>query len=158
MYYKQKEQTWKDNWNNMVRYVIFKDEKLLDLMCLPKNTSIMQFIEKHFVQIESGSQVLTDESVRILYHDSEGFSTRNKNVLLRHKEFDIYVRDDVLHTADKDRLKNRYDLISERLKYLLINNAQKYGLRFRFDNSFNLWTKTQGYRRYHVVFSYNTTV
>lgn len=156
--YVEKIQTWKDNWNDIIRYLIFQDEQLRQLMCLPKDINIMKFVDKYFIQLQAGSEVLSDEAVRILYYDTKGGSTRNKNVFNKNKQFDIYVKQDQLHTATKDRLQNRYDLIVERLKYLLLNHGQQYGLRFRFNDSYNLWTKTQGYRRYHVVFSYKTTV
>lgn len=157
-YYVPKIHTWKDNWNDIVRYVIFQDEQFLKLLCVKDNVSITEFIEKYFIQIKSGSELLTNEKVRILYYDDEGSDTRNKNVRGKTKQFDIYVRDDVLHSGSRDKLVNLYDLITERLKYLILNNCEKYGLRFKFYDSYNLWTKTQGYRRYHVVFSYNITV
>lgn len=158
MFYIQKKQTWRDNWNDMIRYVFFKDEKLCQLMCIPANCTITQFTDKYFIQSQSGSQILVNEPVRILYYDSQGSDSRNKNVLNRYKQFDIYIKQTHLHNADKDRLKNRYNLIEQRLKYLMLNFSIQHGLTFRFYNSFNLWTKTDGYRRYHVVFSYNTTV
>lgn len=35
-----KEHTWKDAWNDIIRYVIFPDEKLRKLMCLPEDLPI----------------------------------------------------------------------------------------------------------------------
>ena len=156
--YVEKTKTWKDNWNDIIRYVFFPDEKLLSLMCVPKDTPITKFIEKYFIEDAVSSELLTDEKVRIIYYDSDGSDTGNKDVLNRYKEFDIFVKDDVLHTATKDRLQNRYDLICERLKYLLLREPVVCNMRFRFGNSYNLCTKTAGYKRYHVVFSYKTTV
>ena len=156
--YTYKTQTWKDNWNDVVRYVIFRDDLLKRQMLLPENTSIIQFVDKYFVQDEMASEILTDEKVRIVYYDSRGRDTGNKNVKLRYKEFDIFVREDVLHNATDDRLQNRYDLIAERLKYLLLRERHLYGLSFDYEDDYNLWTKTIGYRRYHIVFSYKVTV
>ena len=156
--YVEKIKTWKDNWNDVIRYIFFPDEKLLSLMCVPKGTPITKFIEKYFIEDAVSSELLTDEKVRIIHYDSDGSDTGNKNVLNRYKEFDIFVKDDVLHTATKDRLQNRYDLICERLKYLLLRESTVCNMHFRFTNSYNLWTKTSGYKRYHVVFSYKTTV
>lgn len=68
------------------------------------------------------------------------------------------MKDDVLHTATDDRLQNRYDLIAERLKYLLLREKSICGLSFSYEDDYNLWTKTIGYKRYHIVFSYKTTV
>lgn len=158
MYYVEKTHTWKDNWNDIIRYVFFKDEKLRDLMLIPDGISITQFIDKYFVEDVVAGEILTDEKVRVVYYDSDGRDTGNKNVLNRYKEFDIYVRDEVLHNATKDRLQNRYDLIAERIKYLLLKDRNIYNLRFSFYDSYNLWTKTNQYRRYHLVFSYKTTV
>ena len=114
MMYTQKIQTWKDNWNDVIRYVIFKDAPLKELMLIPENTSIVNFIDKYFIQNEVGDEILCDEKVRVVYYDSKGKDTGNKGVRLHYKEFDIFVRDDVLHTASDDRLQNRYDLIAER--------------------------------------------
>ena len=79
-------------------------------MCVPNDTPITKFIEKYFIEDAVSSELLTDEKVRIIYYDSDGSDTGNKDVLNRYKEFDIFVKDDVLHTATKDRLQNRYDL------------------------------------------------
>lgn len=156
--YAQKLQTWKDNWNDVIRYVLFKDSVLKQLMLLPDDTTITKFVDKYFVQDEVGSEILTDEKVRIVYYDSRGRDTGNKGVRNHYKEFDIFVKEDVLHTATNDRLQNRFDLIAERLKYLLLRDRYVCGLRFNYEDDYNLWTKTIGYRRYHVVFSYKTTV
>lgn len=77
----------------------------------------MQFIDKYFIESETSDETITDEKVRISYYDSKGRDTGNKNVRLRYKEFDIYVRKDVLHNATADRLQCRYDLIADRIKY-----------------------------------------
>lgn len=151
--------TWDDNWENVIRYVIFKDEKQLSLMCIPEGTTITKFIDKYFIEDENSDEILTDEKVRIVYYDSEGRDTGNMNVFNRYKEFDIYVKDNVVHNATDDRLKKRYKLIAERLKYLLLSEDHIYGLRFRCeDPGYNLYTKMVGYRRYHITFRYKTTV
>ncbi len=156
--YVEKKQTWKDNWNDIIRYVLFQDEKLKSLLLVPKGTDISHFIDKYFIENTSGDEILIDEKVRVIYFDSEGGDTGNKNVKAMYKEFDIYVKEDALHNADRDRLKCRYDLIAERLRYLLTKEDYVCGMKFQYENAFNLWTKTPGYRRYHVVFSYKKTV
>lgn len=153
----QKTKTWKDNWNDVIRHVLFPDEELKKLMMLPDDLTIVGFIEKYFIQDENAGELLISEPVRILYWDSEGRDSGNMNVRNKYKEFDVFVRDDVLHTATNDRLQNRYDLIAERLKYLLLRDTHVQGLRFRYEDDYNLWTKTIGYKRYHIVFSYKTT-
>lgn len=88
-------------------------------MLLPQDVTVMDFIEKHFVENdESTTETITDEAVRIVHHDSEGADFGNPHIRSRYKELDIYVKNDVLHTATQDRLQNRYDLIAERIKYL----------------------------------------
>ena len=72
-------------------------------MCLPENTTITQFIEKYFIEDENATEIVTNEQVRISYYDSRGDDKGNKNVRGKYKEFDIYVKDDVLHTATNDR-------------------------------------------------------
>lgn len=154
----EKIKTWKDHWNDIIRYVLFQDVKLKELMCIPANTSIIDFVDKYFIENTSGDEILVNEKVRILYWDSEGSKTGNQSMKNMFKNFDIYVKEDVLHNADNDRLKCRYDLIAERLRYLLTREYHICNMHFAFENEFNLWTKTAGYRRYHVVFSYKKSV
>lgn len=153
-----KTKTWKDNWNNIIRHVLFPDEELRKLMLLPEDLSIIDFIDKYFIQDENAGEQLISEPVRIIYWDSEGRDSGNMNVRNKYKEFDIFVKDDILHTATNDRLQNRFDQIAERQKYLLLKDTHVQGLRFRYEDDYNLWTKTIGYKRYHVVFSYKTSV
>lgn len=104
----EKIHTWSDNWNDVIRYVLFKDKKLLELMCVPPETTITKFIDQYFIEDESPDEVIIKEQVRIAYYDSKGRDTGNKNVRNKYKEFDIYVKDDVLHNATPDRLQKRY--------------------------------------------------
>lgn len=127
-------------------------------MCVPAGTTINQFIENYFIEDSETDQLLNNEQVRVVHYDNKGSGTGNKNVLLQYKEFDIYVKKTQLYNATNDRLKSRAKLISERLKYLLLREKHIYGLHFEYENEFNLWTKTIGYVRYHIVFSYKTTV
>ena len=158
MRYSEKTKTWDDNWNDVVRY-LFKDERLKDLMCIPNGTSIINFTDKYFIEDQNADEIMTDEKVRIVYYDSEGRDTGNKNVFNRYKEFDIYVKNDSLHNATEDRLKKRYKLIAERLKFLLTKDYHICGIHFECDDpGHNLYTKTVGYKRYHIVFRYKTTV
>ena len=154
----EKIKTWKDNWNDIIRYILFQDECLKELMLVPSRVDIIGFIEKYFIENTSGDEILTDEKDRVIYYDEEGTKTGNKDVKNVNKAFDIYVKEDALHNADRDRLKNRYDLIAERLRYLLTKDTYVYGMRFKYEDAYNLWTKTPGYKRYHVVFSYKKTI
>ena len=155
----EKTRTWDDNWNDVIRHVLFKDEKQKSLMLIPEGTPITKFIDKYFIEDENPDEILTDEKVRVIYYDSPGRDTGNQNVFNRYKEFDIYVKNDVEHNATEDRLKKRYKLIAERLKYLLLKEEHVCHLRFKCDDpGYNLYTKMVGYRRYHIVFRYKTTV
>ena len=116
--YVEKTRTWNDNWNDVIRDVLYPDERLKELMCVPEGTSIVDFIKDYFIEDAATDALLTTEQVRILYYDSQGRGQDNKDVRLKYKEFDIYVHDSVLHTASNDRLKGRDQLIAERLKYL----------------------------------------
>ena len=154
----EKERTWNDNWNNVIRYVLFRDEKLKKQMLVPDSVRVNEFILKYFVKDAAADELLVNEKVRIVYYDRAGWDTGNKNVKLRYKEFDIYVKEDVLYNATDDTLKSRANLISERQQYLLTKDDTIQHLRFSYEDDFDMWTKTVGYKRYHVVFSYKTTV
>lgn len=128
-------------------------------MLLPENCNIVQFIDKYFIEDENTDELMTDENVRISYYDSKGRDTGNQNVRLRYKEFDIYVKKNVLHNATNDRLQNRYDLIADRIKYLLLRYDRVCNMHFELEeDGYNLFTKAIGYKRYHISFSYKTTV
>lgn len=154
----EKERTWNDNWNNVIRYVLFRDEKLKKQMLVPDSVRVNEFILKYFVKDAAADELLVNEKVRIVYYDRTGWDTGNKNVKLRYKEFDIYVKEDVLYNATDDTLKSRANLISERQQYLLTKDDTIQHLRFAYEDDFDMWTKTVGYKRYHIVFSYKTTV
>ena len=154
--YVEKTRTWNDNWNNVIRDVLFPDEKLKQQMMIPEGTSVVQFIDKYFINSAAADEIVTDEKVRIVYYDGKGRNLQ-RNVYMKYKEFDIYVREEFLYTATYDRLKSRFSLIAERIKYLLLRSNSVCHLGFTYEDEYELWTKTVGYRRDHLVFSYNTT-
>lgn len=127
-------------------------------MLIPTGTTLIEFIGRYFIEDLSPDELIVDEKVRISYYDSEGRSTGNKNVLNKYKEFDIFVKSDSLYNAGNDRLKPRYHLIAERLKYLLMKEYHVCNLHFDYEDEYNLWTKVVGYKRYHITFSYKTSV
>ena len=100
--YVEKTRTWQDNWNNVIRNVLFQDDKLKELMLVPKGTDIITFQTKYFIRDGSTDELLTNEKVRIVHHDDQGSWTFNKDVIVKYKNFDIYVNEDVEHTADVD--------------------------------------------------------
>ena len=156
--YVEKTRTWNDDWNNVIRTVFFKDEKLKELMCIPEGTAIIPFITKYFIEDAAPDAILTNELVRVNHYDTQGYDTGNKNVVRKYKEFDIYVKESVLYDATNDRLKARTQLIAERIKYLLLRRFHICELHFDYRDEYDLWTKTVGYKRYHIVFSYRISV
>jgi len=155
--YIEKEKTWDDDWNDVIRKVFWQDYKLKQLMLVPENTAIVPFITKYFIEDAAPDALLTNEKVRVNHFDTQGYDTGNKNVIRKYKNFDIYVKDDFLYDATNDRLKSRTALIAERIKYLLLRDFYVCGLRFEFRDEYSLWTKTVGYKRYRLVFSYRIT-
>lgn len=125
-------------------------------MLVPDDISIVQFIDRYFVNSAASDELVSNEMVRIVYYDTKGRDIQ-RNVYSKYKEFDIYVREEFLYTASEDRLKSRGYLIMERIKYLLLRKFSTCNIHFRYEDDYELWTKTVGYRRYHLVFAYNTT-
>ena len=157
--YVEKTRTWNDNWNNVIRNVIYPDEKLRELMLIPEGTDILKFTDKYFIRDGSTDELLTNEKVRIVCHDekmSRGLGSRK--VTGHFKSFDIFVNEDVEHTATEDRLQSRQILIAERLKYLLLRQYNCQNLHFDFEDEYDQWTKTVGYKLYRLTFFYITTV
>lgn len=155
--YVEKTRTWQDNWNNVVRNVLFQDDRLKELMLVPQGTDIITFQKKYFIRDGSTDELLTNEKVRIVSYDEEGSFTFNKAVRVKYKNFDIFVSEDVEHTADVDRLRSRQILIAERIKYLLLRQPVVEHLRFQYEDEYDQWTKTVGYKMYKVTFFYKTT-
>ena len=156
--YVEKTRTWQDNWNNVVRNVLFADTKLKELMLVPEGTDIMTFQKKYFIRDGSTDELLTNEKVRVVAYDELGSSTWNKGVRVKYKNFDIFVSEDVEHTADIDRLKSRQILIAERIKYLLLRQKVCEHMHFEYEDEYDMWTKTVGYKMYKLTFFYKTTI
>ncbi len=156
--YVEKTRTWQDNWNNVVRNVLFPDEKLKKLMLIPNGTNIQQFCEKYFIRDGSTDELLTNEQVRIVHHDSQGYFTGVNHVHGKYRDFDIYVSEKEEHTATRDVLHSRQVLIAERLKYLLLRNRYCEGIRFHYEDEYDMWTKTVGYKLYKLTMSYKVTI
>lgn len=157
--YVVKTRTWNDNWNNVIRNVLWPDAVLRELMLIPAGTDLMKFQDKYFIRDGSTDELLTTEKVRIVWHDdklSRGLG--NPNVFGHFKTFDIYVSEDVEHTATNDRLQSRQVLIAERIKYLLLRQHNCQNLHFEYEDEFDNWTKTVGYKLYKLTFFYITTV
>lgn len=147
---------WIKDWNQIIRNVIFKDYKLKQLMKIPSDTSIIQFIDKYFIRAGFTNKLLSNESVRIVYSDIQGHDTSVPNIKRNMMVFDIYVKLEDLHNVGDDRLMMRTQLIANRLIKLL--TAERYlqetGYRFWIAGDWDAGTKTVGYARYTVSFYY----
>lgn len=156
----EKTKTWDDNWNQIVRTVIFKDDKLLTLMMVPsaQKNDLVKFIRERFIETAQPDEPLLNQDVLVYYCDTEGesFGSTNK-VRKRYLEFDIYVKKDNLYNCSSDRMKRRDKAIFERLKYLLCKDTYICDMRYDIEDDFELASKTIGYSRYHVIFSYKKT-
>lgn len=154
----RKIKTWNDNLNDVIRDVFFADEELIDLMLIPQEyeDDIVTFIQKYFVKDVTSDEIITNEDVRVCYFQSQGRSI-GMNALKKYWNFDIYVKDSVLHTATTDMLQSRDEMIAEKLKELLTDNRYVCQMRFHYEDSYDMYTKLIGYHRYRIVFSYKTT-
>lgn len=154
----RKIKTWNDNLNDVIRDVFFADEELIDLMLIPQEyeDDIVTFIQKYFVKDVTSDEIITNEDVRVCYFQSQGRSI-GMNALKKYWNFDIYVKDSVLHTATTDMLQSRDEMIAEKLKELLTDNRYVCQMRFHYEDSYDMYTKLVGYHRYRIVFSYKTT-
>ena len=150
--------TWMNDWNDIIRYVIFPDPILKELMCIPENTTIINFIDHYFIRAGYTNELLEKEDVRIVYGDIDPKETNVPNVLENTLSFDIYVRQSKLHNATNDRLMYRTHLIANRLNELLTKGGTsgKYlgGYRFWPCKEMDLGTRTVGYVRYNISFKY----
>ena len=147
---------WYKAWNNIIRYVIFKDYELRHLMKLPSKTGLIQFTERYFIKAGYTNKLLTDEVCRIVYSDVQGSQTNVPNVKRNMLQFDIYVKNEELRTCGDDGLVMRTHLIAERLFKLL--TKERYindtGYRFWIAGDWDLGTRTAGYTRYTIAFYY----
>lgn len=153
-------EAWSDDWNDIIRDVIFPDEELRELMMLPKNVTIIEFINEYFIRAGNvTSELLTDEDVRIIYGRYAAGSTNIQNAHTMRLSFDIFVRTEHIHDASNDRLKFRTELIARRLNRLLFLDPQDHGgmvgvYRFFDPSESEMGTRTIGYERYNFSLSY----
>ena len=150
--------SWEDNWNSIIRFVLFQDEELKKLMRLPQKTSILDFRDKYFIRAGYTNRTLTNEDVRIIYgHINTGSDSNAESVSSMKLSFDIYVKNEHLYNATADRLQMRTDLIAARIKFLLKKNRYIYGYRFFNPKMSDMGTGTIGYSRLNLTFSYIRT-
>lgn len=148
--------TWNDNWNDVIRNVIFQDDELKDLMLIPENEKddIIAFIERYFIEDAMADELLTNEKVRICYYGEEGTDFGSNHIRKKYISFDIYVHRDQIYASNTDALKTRTKMIAQRLKELLTDRRHVENMSFTYEDDYNLGTKTVGYVRHHITFSY----
>lgn len=147
---------WMDDWNAIIRSVIFPDPVLMELMKVPKNTGIIEFIDKYFIQAGYTNKVLSNEAVRIVF-GTIGLATNTPNVTRNVLSFDIYVKNEDLHNVEKDRLVMRTKLIAKRLIELLTSKRYNGAYRFFDPHESDMGTSAIGYTRYNMSISYMKT-
>ena len=151
----RKIKTWKDNINDVVRDVVFSDVEFLDYMLIPEDDreNIVKFIDKYFIQNPSPDELMTTEDVRICYGDLAGRSI-GKNMLKKIMFFDVYVKNEHLHDVGEDLLVSRTDVICQKLKEMLTDRRYVCRINFNYEDDYPLYTKTIGYTRHRILFSY----
>lgn len=152
----EKHDPWIEDFNAMLRSVIFTDPVLMELMKIPKNTSIIEFIDRYFIRAGYTNKVLSNESVRIVFgHVAVPSDTPNvtRNVM----SFDIYVKNEDLHNVGKDRLMMRTQLIARRLIELLTKERYNGVYRFYDPRESDMGTSAIGYARYNMSISFMKT-
>lgn len=161
--------SWVNEWNDIIRYIIFPDVKLKELMLIPTGSNIIDFRDRYFVRAGYTSTILKDEKIRIVYGMVPAYETDAQRILENEISFDIYVKQDQVNNAGDDRLMYRTELIAERLNQLLNvhtrlkvtdknNVTRELAYKFRCIGMSDLGTPTVGYVRYNITFKYMRTV
>lgn len=145
---------WIQDWNDIIRNVIFPDAELKDLMKIPAGTNIITFIDRYFIRTGTTSALLTDESVRIVYGVYNSNDVNSPHVSKNVMSFDIYVKTSDLHNIGTDRLLYRNAMIAFRLRQLLMKDRYIYGYRFWVSSECDLATTMVGYSRYNISFNF----
>lgn len=147
---------WINDWNDIIRHVIFSDKELMNLMKIPEKTSIIDFIDRYFIRAGFTNKILSNEDVRIVY-GSTSSATNIDGVTSNVMNFDIYVKLENLHNVGVDRLVMRTQLIAQRLIYLLTRVRYNGVYRFYDPVEGDIGTSAVGYARYRVSLSYTRT-
>lgn len=148
-------QTWSDDWNYIIRNVFFADDELRSLMKVPEDISVVEFIDRYFIEAGFSNSLLVNEPVRIVYGEMYSDQTASPHVLKQELSFDIYVKREELHNIGNDRLVLRTKAIANRIIYLL-TMKERYirGYRFWIAGDTDVGTTTIGYVRRNVSFHF----
>lgn len=151
---------WINEWNDIIREIIFPDTILRELMMIDDSMTIMDFVDKRFVRAMYTDTVIIDEPVRIIYgtitpQQLGEFVTNNL------MSFDIFVKNEHKHDVGDDRLMMRAELIAHRLNQLLghriYTSKGMTAYKFWCVGESVLGSATIGYSRYNITFAYNRT-
>lgn len=152
--------SWINEWNDIIRDVIFPDPILRDLMMIPDGFSIMEFQDKRFVRALYTDAIIINEPVRIIYGSFQP-KELSKYVSNHIMSFDIFVQNEHKHDAGDDRLMLRAELIAFRLNQLLghrvVTKKGPTAYDFSCIGESTMGSATIGYSRYNISFTYNRT-
>lgn len=163
---------WIREWLDIIRYIIFPDAALKDLMMIPAGTDILKFNELYFIRAGYTSKLLTNEDVRVIYSFIPAYESRSQNIIEQELSFDIYVKQEHSHDYGDDRLMKRAELIAERLNQLIGSNVHRMKVpksrestetkevayKFRCIGMSDMGTATIGYVRYNISFKFMRTI
>lgn len=152
---------WDDDWLDIIRDVIFPDTELKELMGVAPKTSILEFVNRYFVQAgKTTSELLTNEDIRVVYGFYPADSTDIPNAHNMTLSLDIYCPTEKMHTVGKDRLVARTQRIARRFLELLYIKPrdENYGyigvFKFRDPHETVLGTRTIGYERHCLTMTF----
>lgn len=151
--------SWNEAFTDVIVDYIWADDELRRLMCIPQNATIIDFIERWFVKAGTVTSPLTDEAVRIVYGNYKTYSQGDSHVNKQELSFDIYVRADISHNSESNRLVYRAEKIAERLRHLL-THGERYlsdAYRFWWVGESDMACAVYGYTRHNICFDYIIT-
>lgn len=149
--------TWSHHWKDIIRKVFFADDGLKALMLIPEaeKGNIVSFVTKFFIESPSPDALVTSQDVRVNHYDEEGSLANHPNVVEKTLHFDIYVKSSKQLGVESDGLIERDRLIFERLRKLLNNGGTPLlGVRFTCIDDFRLYSRQEGFSRYHAIFTF----
>lgn len=148
---------WQDDFDDIICNVIFSDDELKNLMKLPAKTDLYTFVKRYFIRAGLSTEILTNESVRIIYGISYSKPTDNPHVTVNELSFDIYCKTEDLRNATNNILKLRTTLIARRI-YNLLTAKRYHGVyRFWIEGEGDKGTSVPGYVRYNITLGFEKT-
>jgi len=148
---------WQDDLDDIITDVIFPDETLRKLMKLPADIDLYHFITKYFIRAGTSTEILTNESVRIVYGISYSTPTNNPMVLQNEMSFEIYVKAEDLRNVTGNIMKTRTTLIARHLYNLLTKSKYNGVYHFFPAGQKDSHTSVPGYVRYTLSVGYLQT-